>query len=221
MRQTTVLNKPRMGGPTEDLLMVVPRHTQGKRLFDIGLSFIGICLAFPVGLLIAAIVKLEDRGPIFYGQERVGQGGRRFRILKFRSMIPDAERATGIVWASENDHRVTGVGRWLRATALDELPQLLNILKGDMSFVGPRAERPQWIANLKKQLTGYDARHVVRPGLTGLAQVYARYDSSDRQKLRYDLLYLRRQSLWLDVRLILVSFWITLRGKWEVRARKF
>lgn len=218
--QTPLLDEPRVDRPAEPR-GVGPLYASGKRLLDIGLSLLGLCLAFPVGLLIALAVKLEDLGSILYGQERVGQGGRRFRILKFRSMVPDAERATGIVWASENDPRVTRVGRWLRATALDELPQLLNILKGDMSFVGPRAERPEWIERLTKQLPAYDARHIVRPGLTGLAQVYAKYDSSDRQKLRYDLLYIRRQSLWLDVKLILLSFWITLRGKWEARARKF
>lgn len=192
-----------------------------KRPFDLILSFIGLLLSTPLWILITLAIKFEDGGPVFFSQERVGQGKRRFKILKFRSMVRDAERETGPVWASDNDHRVTRVGRLLRATAMDELPQVWNILRGDISFVGPRAERPEFVEKFREEIPNYDLRHTVRPGLTGLAQVYGRYDSDPREKLRYDILYIMKQSLWLDLRLIGLSFWITLRGKWESRSKKF
>jgi lipopolysaccharide/colanic/teichoic acid biosynthesis glycosyltransferase len=146
-------------------------------------------------------------------------------------MIPDSDGKYGPLQASENDGRVTKVGRFLRATAFDELPQLWNIFKGDMSFVGPRALLPEEIEirNLKigngkntalDQIPGYWKRHAVRPGLTGVAQVYAARDIPRRHKFKYDLLYIKRQSFWLDMKLIVLSFWITLRGKWETRERK-
>jgi lipopolysaccharide/colanic/teichoic acid biosynthesis glycosyltransferase len=181
----------------------------------------------PLWCLIAAAVKLEDRGPIFYGQERVGEGGRLFRALKFRSMIANAEAGVGALQAVENDTRVTRVGRVLRATAMDELPQLLNILRGDMSFVGPRALRPGEVEagsggrhEEMEAIPGYVERTSVRPGLTGVAQIYAARDVPRRHKFKYDRVYVRRQSFGLDVRLILLSFWITFRGSWERRGRK-
>src|SRR6185369_11880792 len=147
-----------------------------------------------------------------YRQDRVGQGGRVFSALKFRSMVPDAEARTGPVQATENDPRVTRVGRLLRATAMDELPQLWNIFTGDMSFVGPRALRPGEIhARGDGQfipleiVPGYSERHIVPPGLTGVAQIYADRDIPPQQKFRYDRLYIRNQSFWLDIRLILLS----------------
>lgn len=167
------------------------------------------------------IFKLEDKGAILYSQERVGQGGKVFRLYKFRSMVPDAENSTGPVWASENDHRVTRVGRVLRATAMDELPQLWNILKGDMSFVGPRPERPGLVEKFCQRIPHYDIRHQIRPGLTGLAQVFGKYDTPPEHKLRYDLVYLKTHDFWLDIRLLSLSFIITFRGKWESRMRKF
>jgi lipopolysaccharide/colanic/teichoic acid biosynthesis glycosyltransferase/predicted protein tyrosine phosphatase len=199
-----------------------------KRAFDMSLAGLGLLLSAPVWLLIALAIKLEDRGPVFYRQERVGLSGRRFESLKFRSMVPDAERRFGLLQAGQADPRVTRVGRCLRATAMDELPQLWNILRGDMSFVGPRALLPAEIeVNGRKELvpmeaiTGYRERHRVRPGLTGLAQIYADRDVPRRQKFRYDLLYLRRQTLRLDLGLILLSFWISFRGRWEHRGEKF
>jgi len=178
--------------------------------------------------IISLAIKLEDGGPVFYAQERVGEGGKRFRSWKFRSMVPDSDQRFGPLQAGENDHRVTRVGRVLRATAIDELPQLWNILRGDMSFVGPRALLPEEIEvngngeliPLEK-IPGYDARHQVRPGLTGLAQVYAPRDIPRRHKFKYDLLYIKKQTLWLDLKLIALSFWITARGKWEHRGKKF
>lgn len=198
-----------------------------KRAFDILVAGSGLLVLSPVALLIAAGIKLEDGGPVFYTQERVGLGCRVFRAYKFRSMIVDAERATGAVQAVANDPRVTRMGRLLRATAFDELPQLWNIVRGDMSVVGPRPLRPGEAdttadgAQLAlSAIPGYEQRHRIRPGLTGLAQVYAPRDLPRTGKFRYDLLYQRRAGLGLDVRLILQSFWITLRGRWEHRTPK-
>jgi lipopolysaccharide/colanic/teichoic acid biosynthesis glycosyltransferase len=199
-----------------------------KRLLDIVLSGGGLVVSSPVWLIIAGLIKLEDGGPLLFSQERVGQGGRRFRALKFRSMIADAEASVGPVQSGENDPRVTRTGRFLRATAMDELPQLLNIFRGDMSFVGPRALRPGEIEvngegrmERLEDVPGFRERCTVPPGLTGVAQIYAPRDIVRRNKFRYDALYIRRRSFWLDVRLILLSFWITFRGTWETRGRKF
>ena len=199
-----------------------------KRAFDVALAAAGLGLAWPLGAVIAALVKLEDGGPVFYAQPRVGRDGVRFRSWKFRSMRPDADARFGPRQAAAGDIRVTRVGRLLRATAMDELPQLWNILRGDMSFVGPRPLMPDEIeagaggASVPLHaIPGYAARHRVRPGLTGLAQVYADRDVPRRRKFQYDLLYIRRRSLALDLRLIALSFWITLRGTWERRGAKF
>lgn len=199
-----------------------------KRAFDVALSGAGLVLSAPVWALAALLIKLEDGGPVFYRQARVGRRGRPFTVLKFRSMVPDAERDLGPLQATAGDPRVTRVGRLLRATAMDELPQLVNILRGDMSFVGPRALRPGEIDAVGdgrlvalEQIAGYAARTAVQPGLTGIAQIYAPRDIARRQKFRYDLVYVRRRSFWLDLRLILLSFWISLRGTWEHRERKF
>jgi len=199
-----------------------------KRAFDASLAAAGLVLSSPLWIVFAAAIKAEDGGPVFYRQSRVGIGGRTFDALKFRSMRPDAERATGAIQAAEGDPRVTRIGRVLRATAMDELPQLVNILRGDMSLVGPRALRPGEIeagsdGRLERleDVPGFEHRIRVRPGLTGLAQVYARRDVPRRQKFKYDRLYVERRSWWLDVRLILLSFWISLLGTWEVRGRKY
>ena len=199
-----------------------------KRLLDILLAGTGLVVSAPLWGLIALAVKLEDGGPIFYGQERSGLKGRSFSVRKFRSMIPDAEARTGAIQATAHDPRVTRVGRLLRATAMDELPQLWNIFVGDMSFAGPRALRPGEIevvgsgrVELLEDVPGFAVRASVPPGLTGVAQIYAARDITRRQKFKYDLLYVRRQSIWLDVRLIFLSFWITARGSWEVRGKKF
>ncbi|OFV90242.1 MAG: hypothetical protein A3G76_05815 [Acidobacteria bacterium RIFCSPLOWO2_12_FULL_65_11] len=197
-----------------------------KRLFDICVASVGLLASAPLWVAIATAIKIEDRGPVLFRQARVGRGGRVFGALKFRSMIQNAEAKTGPVQAAEDDRRVTRVGRLLRATAMDELPQLWNILRGDMSFVGPRPLRPGEVevrgdgrlVHLD-QMPGYEERHLVRPGLTGLTQVYAPRDISRTSKFRLDRLYLRRAGFWLDVKLILLSFWITGRGEWESRNR--
>ena len=199
-----------------------------KRAFDASLAAAGLVVSSPLWIVFATAIQFEDGGPVFYRQRRVGIGGRTFEALKFRSMHPDAERATGAIQAAEGDPRVTRIGRFLRATAMDELPQLVNILRGDMSFVGPRALRPGEIeagsdGRLERleDVPGFEHRIRVRPGLTGLAQVYARRDVPRRQKFRYDRLYVKRRSWSLDVRLILLSFWISLLGTWEARGRKY
>ena len=198
-----------------------------KRAFDMLVSGAGFLVFSPVALVIAVAIKLEDGGPVFFPQERVGLNGRVFLAYKFRSMIPDAERLTGAVQATANDPRVTRVGRVLRATAFDELPQLWNILRGDMSVVGPRPLRPGEADTTAdgrllplSSIPGYELRHRVRPGLTGLAQVYAPRDLPRNGKFRYDLLYQRRAGFCLDLRLIVQSFWITVRGRWEDRGPK-
>jgi lipopolysaccharide/colanic/teichoic acid biosynthesis glycosyltransferase len=199
-----------------------------KRAFDIALAGTGLVCSWPVWLLVAAAIKAEDGGPIFYTQARVGRTGRVFAVLKFRSMVPDAEARVGALQASRRDPRITRVGHLLRATALDELPQLWNIFRGDMSFVGPRALRPGEIEvrgdgreERLEDVPGFDARIRVRPGLTGVAQIYADRDLPRRWKFQYDKVYIRNQSFWLDCRLIALSFWITFRGAWEVRGKKF
>jgi lipopolysaccharide/colanic/teichoic acid biosynthesis glycosyltransferase len=198
-----------------------------KRAFDIAVAGAGLVVFSPAALLIAVAIKLEDGGPVLFAQERVGKDCRVFWAYKFRSMIVDAERHTGAVQATANDPRVTRVGRLLRATAFDELPQLLNILRGDMSVVGPRPLRPGEADTTAdgrllplSVVPGYELRHRVRPGLTGIAQIYAPRDLPRNWKFRYDRLYIRRASLLVDIQLILTSFWITARGKWEHRDRK-
>ena len=199
-----------------------------KRAFDETLAGAGLILSAPLWAIFAAAIRIEDGGPVFYRQRRVGLGGRTFEALKFRSMRPDAERATGAIQAPADDPRVTRVGRLMRATAMDELPQLVNILRGDMSFVGPRALRPGEIETNSngrlerlEDIPGFEHRTRVRPGLTGLAQVYAPRDVRRRQKFKYDRLYVDRRSWCLDLRLILLSFWISVLGRWEVRGRKY
>lgn len=203
------------------------RDGAAKRGLDLLLSGGGLLASAPLWLVLAVAIRLEDGGPVFYRQDRIGQWGRTFSVLKFRSMRADAEAATGALQARDRDPRVTRIGRWMRATAMDELPQLWNIFRGDMSFVGPRALRPGEIeveggAHVAlEEVPGFEHRIAVRPGLTGLAQIYAPRDISRRQKFRYDRLYVDRRSWLLDVRLILLSFWISVHGTWEARGRKF
>lgn len=183
------------------------RRWAAKRGLDILAGSVGIAIGMPLMVLIAAAVKATSRGPVFYHQQRVGLGGRLFTVHKFRSMRVDAEASTGAVWARPNDDRATIIGRFLRRARLDELPQLWNIVKGEMSLVGPRPERPEFVANLTKQIPFYGERHTVKPGLTGWAQVRYTYGASVEdalEKLQYDLFYIKNMSLSLDM-LILLS----------------
>jgi len=226
-----------------------------KRIFDICLALFGLLLSSPIWILFGALILIEDGWPIFYLQERIGENRKKFKALKFRSMIKDAEKGVGPIQATENDPRITKMGKILRATAMDELPQLINILKGDMSFVGPRAMRPQEmeigneksnkrnrkfeirnkileIQQIKREenscnsaipvekIPGYYERQSVRAGLTGLAQIYLPKDAYPQEKFSYDLLYIKKQSFWFDLKLIFLSFWITFKGKWESRQKK-
>ena len=177
-----------------------------KRVLDVAGASVGLLIALPVMVLVALAVRLTSPGPALYHQQRVGQHGRVFTVHKFRSMRADAEAATGPVWASKDgDPRVTPIGGLLRRTRLDELPQLWNVLKGDMSFVGPRPERPEFVADLTEQIPFYGQRHVVRPGLTGWAQVRYTYGATTEdalQKLQYDLFYIKNLSIALDLFII-------------------
>ena len=188
-----------------------------KRAMDLALTSLGVLVMLPVFPLIAAAIKLESPGPVFYAQERVGRGGETITVLKFRSMVADAEAAGEPVWASEDDPRVTRVGRILRAMHVDEFPQFLNILKGEMSIVGPRPERPAFVAELEREIPHYRARHALKPGLGGWGLVNQGYGGSRedaRIKHEYDLHYLRRQSLWMDLVILARTFidTLTLRG---------
>lgn len=197
-----------------------------KRAFDIAFASLGLLVTSPLWLIIPVLIRLDDGGPVLFRQSRSGLRGREFMVAKFRSMIVDAER-DGARQAVPGDARITRVGRWLRATAMDELPQLWNILVGDMSVVGPRALRPGEIEAegdgtlvRLEDVPGFELRSSVRPGLTGVAQVYAPRELPRRQKFRYDRLYIRRQSFWVDVQLILLSLWVSLSGSWEHRGRQ-
>lgn len=194
-----------------------------KRIFDFSLALVGLFISLPLWFVFGLIIWLVDRGPVFYLQERVGKGGKIFTSIKFRSMIFDAEKDLGPVQARENDPRVTKLGGFLRKTAMDELPQLLNILKGDMSFVGPRALRTVEIelagsSSVKAifQIPGFNKRSSIRPGLTGAAQVFASRSLAREEKFKYDLWYVDNLGFWLDIRLILKSVVTTFRAKWDI-----
>jgi sugar transferase (PEP-CTERM system associated) len=177
-----------------------------KRAMDIMMSLIGIVLTAPIMLMVAALVRVTSPGPVIYQQQRVGKNGRVFTLYKFRSMRNDAEKHTGAVWATAGDTRVTPIGRFLRKARLDELPQFWNVLRGDMSFVGPRPERPEFVNELTRQIPFYGERHTVRPGLTGWAQVTFRYGATvedSMEKLQCDLFYIKNLSIALDLFVIL------------------
>jgi len=184
-----------------------------KRALDLVLAGLGMILLAPVLIACALAVAISSPGPVFYTQERVGFRGRTFFLYKFRTMIKDAEKITGPVLAGDKDPRITGAGRILRLTRLDELPQLINVFKGNMSFVGPRPERPFFVNRFVSEIPDYRYRHLVKPGLTGLAQIYGKYTTSATDKLRYDLYYIRSYSLWLDLKIILQTIPVALGGQ--------
>ncbi len=199
------------------------REYRLKRVIDVLFSGLAFTVSAPVWLVIAVAIKLEDQGPIFFTQLRWGRGQRPFRVYKFRSMSVTADSR---VQALQGDQRITRVGRVLRATSLDELPQILNIWRGDMSWVGPRAlpmnevQQNEAEATPDSAVPGFALRCTVRPGLTGIAQIFAPRDVPRRHKFRYDAFYIQRQSAWLDLRLIAISIWISLRLRWEDRGPK-
>lgn len=187
-----------------------------KRGVDFLLAFFGTIAVSPVLAAIALAIKLESKGPVLYSQERVGRFGELFHIYKFRSMRVDAE-ANGAVWcAGQNDPRMTRIGGFLRRTHLDELPQLINVLRGDMSLVGPRPERPMFVEKLDREIPRYDERLLIKPGMTGLAQVHYRYDATIadvKRKLRFDLLYVKRMCLMLDLRILAWTMLVVVTGR--------
>jgi len=185
-----------------------PWYARAKLVLELVLALLLLVLTGPVILILAAVVKLTSAGPAFYSQRRIGKNGRRYLIYKLRTMAYNCESSSGPEWSAGNDRRVTSVGRFLRRAHLDELPQLWNVLRGEMSLVGPRPERPEFVSKLQKQIPDYRGRLTVRPGITGLAQVYLPPDRDTddvRRKLKYDLQYMRRFSFLLDVRLLLCS----------------
>jgi len=187
-----------------------------KRIFDLFASTIILIVSFPVMLITALCIYLEDRNPILYQQERVGMDGHAFMVLKFRSMRNDAEKGMKPQWAATNDTRTTKVGRIIRKLRIDELPQILNVFKGEMSFVGPRPERPFFVKQLCDEVPYYNVRHSIKPGITGLAQVRYQYGASVEdsiQKLQYDLYYVKNNSLFLDVLILIDTFQVVILGK--------
>lgn len=179
-----------------------------KRFLDITVAIIGLILSMPVIAVISILIKLESKGPAIYKQTRIGMRGKVFEMYKFRSMRSDAENTSGPVWATEDDPRVTRFGRFLRKTHLDEFPQLLNVLKGEMSVVGPRPERPYFVNQFRKIIPHYDRRHCAKPGITGLAQIKQRYDETIRdvqRKVRYDALYVKKMCPFLDMKVIALT----------------
>jgi exopolysaccharide biosynthesis polyprenyl glycosylphosphotransferase len=203
------------------LMVLLKDHMPGweaqiKRLIDIAMSLAVLGLGLPVWLLIAAVIRWRSPGNVIYRQERIGRNGKPFIMLKFRSMYPDAEKYSGPVWAQARDPRVTPVGRFLRTTRLDEIPQFINVLKGEMSLVGPRPERAFFIEELKKEIPWYIRRIKMKPGITGWAQIKHKYDASIddvRQKVLYDLYYFENMSLILDLKIMIRTILVVLTGK--------
>ena len=201
------------------------KHTRGwyKRPFDLVVLILAHAVLLPFWILLWSVVPLGiwlmNRGPIFYTQERLGKNGRLFRVIKFRTMIVDAEASTGPVWAADRDWRIFKGGWLLRRFRIDELPQVINIFKGEMSLVGPRPERPELAEEFRKHITGFDKRLRTRPGIAGLAQVRGHYSTRPVNKLRYDNLYITRMTPFLDVKLLFQSLLVAIRGHSGPRSR--
>lgn len=212
--QKPIVNGIPMGNSIKPETLANIGEYPSKRLFDLFLVFIAFIVSAPFWIIIPLLIKLEDRGPVFYRQCRVGLKGRVFRLLKFRSMRRRemSEAWSGFTW--KNDPRITRVGRVLRVLALDELPQVINICKGDISFVGPRPLPVDMHQEDVQEEPAFVLRLQVRPGLTGLAQVYLPHHCSPQNRLRYDLLYIRTANLCLDVKLIFLSGWLTVTCRW-------
>jgi sugar transferase (PEP-CTERM system associated) len=187
-----------------------------KRILDVVIASLALLASFPFFLVIAPLIRWNSPGPVFFRQERVGEDGRVFTLIKFRSMRADAEAETGPVWAQHQDNRATLVGGFLRKSRMDELPQLINVLKGDMSFVGPRPERPFFVEQLHKEIPYYSLRHEVKPGITGWAQIKYSYGATKEdalEKLQYDLFYIKHLSLWLDLAIIFETIKVVLLSR--------
>ncbi len=191
-------------------------YARVKRLFDLLFSITGAIVLSPVMLLTALLIKITSKGPAIYSQTRVGENGKLFKIYKFRSMVADAESKSGAVWATKNDSRITPVGHFLRKSRLDELPQFFNVIKGEMSLIGPRPERPVFVDQFRKEISDYEKRLEIKPGITGLAQVWHRYDENIadvRKKIKYDILYIKKVCIWTDFRILLRTVRVVLTGE--------
>ncbi|HOU36511.1 MAG TPA: exopolysaccharide biosynthesis polyprenyl glycosylphosphotransferase [Candidatus Omnitrophota bacterium] len=206
-----------LGGITGILVQSAKKaFEQVKRAIDIVLAVFGLTITSPVLIFAALLIKLDSKGPIIYKQLRLGRDNKVFEIYKLRSMRQDAEKGTGAVWAKKNDPRITNLGRILRKSRIDEIPQLINVFRGDMSIVGPRPERPELVLQLKQHIRDYEKRLQVKPGLTGLAQVLHKYDESIedvKKKVYYDLLYIQNRNLTTDLRIIAQTFGVVFTGK--------
>lgn len=192
------------------------RFEEFKRGFDIFVAGLGLLLSAPFVLAAMILIKATSPGPVFFRQTRVGRRGRLFEIFKLRTMVFDAEKQTGPVWAKENDPRVTSFGKFLRRSHIDEIPQLVNVLKGEMSIIGPRPERPEFVSNLSREIFDYQKRLKVSPGITGLAQVRHTYDATlrdVRKKVKLDLLYIKRMCFLTDFRIMLSTVAVVLTGR--------
>lgn len=183
-----------------------------KRAIDIILSVVGVIIGIPIIIIFGCLIKLEDKGPIFYTQERLGKNGTIFNIYKLRSMRIDAEK-NGATWAQKNDCRITNVGKFIRKTRIDEIPQLINILKGDMSIVGPRPERAIFTYEFNKEIPGFINRLMVKPGLTGWAQVNGGYEMSPREKFKADMYYIENKGILIDLSIIIKTVRVVLTGE--------
>lgn len=191
-------------------------YKYGKPFLDYLVSCMGLLILIPVFIMVGIVIKLTSQGPVFYTQERVGKGGRLFGIVKFRTMYVDAESNTGPIWAGRNDPRITPFGRFLRKTHIDELPQLINVISGDMSIVGPRPERPFFVQEFKGNIHGYTRRLTVKPGITGLAQCCHKYDETIqdvRSKLSYDVFYIKKMCMLLDIKILLLTLKVSILGE--------
>jgi len=187
-----------------------------KRIIDVILSLVGLIIAIPLMIIIIILIKIDSPGPVFYVQERIGLNEKPFKLIKFRSMKSDAEKISGPVWAKKNDSRISRVGKLLRPTRLDEIPQLINVLKGEMTFIGPRPERQFFVEKLKKQIPYYSLRFTVKPGITGWAQVKYGYGSTVEdtlEKLQYDIYYIQNISLVLDLYIYFKTIQVMIMSK--------
>lgn len=206
------------GGGMFGMVMSFLRRTYAavKRVLDVVCSILGAIILSPLMILAFFLVKLTSKGPVIYSQTRVGKDGKNFQIFKFRTMRVDAEKNSGPVWAAKNDSRMTPVGNFLRKSHIDELPQLFNVLKGEMSIIGPRPERPVFVEEFKLSIPNYEGRLAVKPGITGLAQVWHRYDTTladVKKKVRYDRLYIKKMSFWADFNIILRTLRVVITGE--------
>ncbi len=200
------------------MIISLVQRTYGiaKRIFDITIAVFSLILLTPLILLIALLIKCTSRGPILFTQTRVGKDGELFEMFKFRTMHVDAEKYTGPVWAKENDSRLIPSGKLLRKTHMDEIPQFINVIQGEMSIIGPRPERPVFVERFKKEIVDYEKRLQVKPGITGLAQVWHKYDETIedvRKKIKYDLLYIKKLCLWTDLRIMFRTIRVIFTGE--------